>query len=335
MNARRKKSTRSSRALRLLIAVVALIAVIAIVLIVIWVKGLFGEPPTSPRGGGSSTQTTTPPNRPQAQPADCPDVLTLVVPGTWESTATDDPLNPKAKPASLLLRVSQAVQNQFPESRTTVYTVPYIAEFRNPANLGDRQAFYNDSRRQGYQRAAGKIISTHDRCPLTRYVIIGFSQGAVIAGDLASAIGNGRGNILPQSDADLVLGVGLIADGRREDDGQRNIGPNPPGVGAEVALAGMGTLVPGTTMTGARTGGFGDLQSKVVSICAPGDLICDAPTVTNPLGAVSELAKSLNNPVHAMYATPKYWSLQGATATQWMYGWVSGLIKTAPRPAHN
>ena len=36
---------------------------------------------------------------------------------------------------------------------------------------------------------------------------------SVIAGDMASDIGNGRGPV----DADLVVGVTLIADGRRQD----------------------------------------------------------------------------------------------------------------------
>lgn len=314
----------------------ALLAIVAIVLIVVWVQGFFGGTGPPPPGGRPSPPSSSAPSteRPQAQPADCPDVLTLVVPGTWESSAGDDPLAPTANPASLMLRVSKALQKEFPVSRTEVYTVPYIAEFRNPTDPRDHQTAYNDSRTQGYKRAAGKIISTHDKCPLTRYVIMGFSQGAVISGDLASAIGNGRG-VLPHADADLVLGVGLIADGRRQPGEQQDIGPNPPGVGAEIALGGMGTLVPGTTMTGPRNGGFGDLQSKVVSICAPGDLICDAPTVTNPLGAINQLMGALNNPVHAMYATTKYWSDDGASATEWMYGWASRLLDDAPRPAHN
>ena len=52
----------------------------------------------------------------------------------------------------------------------------------------------------------------NNNCPLTSYVLVGFSQGAVIAGDIASDIGNGRGPV----DEDLVLGVTLIADGRRQ-----------------------------------------------------------------------------------------------------------------------
>lgn len=136
--------------------------------------------------------------------------------------------------------------------------MPYIAEFRNPTILNDRQSSYNDSRTQGYKRAAGEIISTHEHCPLTRYVIVGFSQGAVIGGDLASAIGNGRGNVLPQSDADLVLGVGLIADGRRQPGDQRDIRTQPARRRCrDRTRAGMGSLVPGTTMTVTRPAASG------------------------------------------------------------------------------
>ncbi|MFT4125058.1 MAG: cutinase family protein [Gordonia sp. (in: high G+C Gram-positive bacteria)] len=316
------------RNLRWLLAVVAVIAVIAIILVVVLLRQLLT--PSEPPQGGAPGSSSSAPARPSTQPADCPDVLTLVIPGTWESAPGDDPIHPRSNPRSLLLRVSSALQNTYSSDRTTVYTVPYLAQFRNPTNLTDRQADYNTSRTQGYKRAAGKIIATHKHCPITRYVIMGFSQGAVIGGDLASAIGNGRG-VLPAADQDLVLGVGLIADGRRKDDGQRNVGPNPPGVGAEISLSGMGTLVPGMSMTGPRTGGFGTLADRVVSICAPGDLICDAPTVTNPIGAVNQLSRALSNPVHALYATTRYWSIgDGVTSTQWLFGWARGIIADAP-----
>ncbi len=314
---------------RWILLVVALL-IIAIVLIVILIIKNLGPPPITP-------PPTSPPighNRPDSQSASCPDVETVVIPGTWESSATDDPFSPRANPRSLMLRVSSALQNQFPTSRTEVYTVPYMAQFRNPTNLADRQADYNTSRSQGYKRAAGRIISVNERCPLTRFVILGFSQGAVIGGDLASVIGTGRG-VLPEGNEDLVLGVGLIADGRRQSGNQNDVGPNPRGVGAEVALAGIGSLVPGITFNGPRNGQFGSLRDRVQSICAPGDLICDSPTVSNPIRAVSQLAGAINNPVHAMYATPKYWQLDGSTATQWMYGWSNSIIAGAPRPKHS
>ena len=79
---------------------------------------------------------------------------------------------------------------------------------------------------QAYCVKCKAMKDMNNRCPLTSYVLAGFSQGAVIAGDLASDIGNGRGPV----DEDLVLGVTLIADGRRETAVGQDIGPNPPGL---------------------------------------------------------------------------------------------------------
>ena len=104
------------------------------------------------------------------------------------------------------------------------------------------------------------------KCPLTSYVLVGFSQGAVIAGDLASDIGNGRGPV----DQDLVLGVTLIADGRRQTGVGQDVGPNPPGQGAEITLHEMPMLSAlGLAMTGRRPGGFGALNDRTNQICGP------------------------------------------------------------------
>src|SRR6476620_2351598 len=43
--------------------------------------------------------------RPEFQDASCPDVMALIIPGTWESSPTDDPLNPGQFPISLMLNV--------------------------------------------------------------------------------------------------------------------------------------------------------------------------------------------------------------------------------------
>lgn len=309
-----------------------LLALGAIALVIVLVVVLLR--PTPPPPGAPSTPPSTPAERPEAQPADCPDVLVVSIPGTWESRANDDPHRPTANPRSLMLRVTKALSSEFPDSRAEVYTVPYAAQFRNPTVLTDRQQDYNVSRAQGKRRAETKLSQTHERCPLTSYILMGFSQGAVIAGDIAGEIGNGDGPI-PEQDADLVLGVGLIADGRRESGKQNDVGPSPEGIGAEVTLAPFGSLVPGITMSGARPGGFGVLKDRTYSICAAGDLICDAPRVTNPLTAIGQLANAAGNPVHAMYATKRYWSAGGATATQWMYSWASRLIDDAPHPPHS
>ncbi|MEU4417434.1 cutinase family protein [Nocardia salmonicida] len=307
----------------------ALLVLAIIVIVLLWylLAGRLKEPGPTPPG----------PPPPTSQSADCPDVMLLSIPGTWESSSADDPYNPQANPISLMLSVSGPLRAQFPDNRLEVYTVPYVAQFSNPiAFPPDGQASYNNSRTEGTARATDVLAQRHKECPLTNFVIAGFSQGAVIAGDVAAQIGAGNGPI-PEAN---VLGVTVIADGRRTATGPgqpTEIGDPPPqGEGAEVALKGVN--VPGISMTGPRPGGFGTLASKVNSICAPGDMICDAPrqalNPANALGSLAALIRSAGNPVHALYASNPV-DGDGTTATQWTVDWAAGLIENAPHPPHS
>ncbi|WP_084483031.1 cutinase family protein [Nocardia amikacinitolerans] len=306
----------------------AVIALIVVVVILLWflLAGRLRVPEPGPE----------PPKPPVSQPATCPDVQMISVPGTWESNSNDDPHNPAANPLSLMLNISGPIQQQFPDERVDVYTVPYVAQFSNPIAIPpDGQESYNNSRSEGTQRMVDMMTERSRECPLTTYVIAGFSQGAVIAGDVAAQIGAGKGPV----PADRVLGVTLIADGRRTlDTGQGRaipIGTPPPGVGAEVALAGL--KVPGITMTGPRDG-FGALADRTYTICAPGDMICDSPPqALNPVNwipSVLALVRAVGNPVHALY-NGYVVDGNGTTATQWTASWASGLIEGAPRPPHS
>ncbi|HLS75343.1 MAG TPA: cutinase family protein [Nocardia sp.] len=277
-----------------------------------------------------------PPGPPTSQPASCPDVQLISVPGTWESASTDDPRAPSANPASLMLNVTGPLRERFPAERLDVYTVPYVAQFSNPVAIPpDGQQSYNNSRSEGTQRTIDVLAERSRECPLTSYVIAGFSQGAVIAGDVAERIGAGEGPV----PAERVLGVALLADGRRtgvSGPGQAiEVGPSAPGEGAEVALNGL--KVPGITMTGARSG-FGELAGRTYSICAPGDMICDSPRqALNPVNwvpSVLSLVRAAGNPVHALYNTHVV-DDNGTTATQWTVGWASELIDGAPHPPHS
>lgn len=317
---------------RLVLAGLVLAAII-IALIALAV-GLFRTktPSPPPPGGGTAAPE---PTEPQAQPASCPDVQVISVPGTWESSPNDDPHNPTANPAALLLNVTGPLQEQFSASRADVMTVPYVAQFSRP--MAPPEATYDDSRRQGTEIAETMIRDRAAECPLTDFVLMGFSQGAVIAGDIASSIGNGDANA-PIS-ADRVLGVGLVADGRRNTTAPAagaNLGV-PGGKGAEVMLYGLPTsaIMPGTTMTGPRPGGFGALDDRTVQICAPGDLICDAPAevLTNLLGTLGQLATAASAPIHAIYNSNPI--IDGTTATSYLTGWAAGLIENAPTPPHN
>ncbi len=272
--------------------------------------------------------------RPEFQDASCADVQLISIPGTWESSLQLDPFNPVQFPAALLLNVTNPLRQQFSPQRLEVFTVPYTAQFHNPLS-SDGQMSYNDSRAEGTRAAVQAMTDMNNRCPLTSYVLIGFSQGAVIAGDIASDVGNGRGPV----DQDLVLGVMLIADGRRQADVGQETGPNAEGQGAEITLHEVPTLSAlGLTMSGPRPGGFGMLNDRTYEICARGDLICAAP---ESAFNIAELPKTLEvlsggagQPVHAMYATPDFWNLDGVPATQWTLNWARGLIDNAPQPKH-
>jgi Cutinase len=333
-NARRERHRLLAWAAALSMALVVGMVIFALVVLL---RGPESPPTAVPPGvvPPSSTTSALPHKpRPGSQDASCPDVLLINIPGTWESASGDNPVNPMQFPNALLHNVTATLGQQFPSSRLQTYTTPYTAQFHNPLT-NDTQMSYNDSRAEGTRATVQEMTDMNTKCPLTSYVLIGFSQGAVIAGDIASDVGNGRGPV----DDDLVLGVTMIADGRRQQDVGNEIGPNPPGEGAEITLHEVPILAGlGLTMTGARPDGFGTLNGKSNEICAPGDLICAAPaeafSVTNLSNTLNTLAGNAGQPVHAMYATPQFWNVDGAPATDWTLNWAHGVIDSAPHPKH-
>jgi phospholipase A/thioesterase len=336
-----KKATTARRKRHRLLAWIAagtMAAVVGLVVfaVVVMLRNRETPPTAVPPGVVPPTSGPSHPHkpRPASQDASCPDVLLIDVPGTWESSLQDSPLNPMQFPNALLHNVTATIGQQFGSSRLQTFTTPYTAQFHNPLSA-DQQMSYNDSRAEGTRATVQEMTDMNNKCPLTSYVLMGFSQGAVIAGDIASDIGNGRGPV----DDDLVLGVTLIADGRREQGVGKEIGPDPPGEGAEITLHEVPILSGmGLTMSGARPGGFGALDGKTNEICAPGDLICAAPaeafSVANLSNTLSTLAGNGGQPIHAMYATAQFWNLDGTPATDWALNWAHGLIDNAPRPKH-
>lgn len=260
-----------------------------------------------------------------AEPDWCPEVEVISAPGTWESSKDDDPFAPKANPYSFMLSITNPLQQQYDINHVRVWTLPYTAQFKNIQTAhGRAEMSYDDSRNEGTGRLNAELRFIHETCPSTDFVLAGFSQGAVIVGDIASDIGNERGVIPPEK----VRGAVMIADGRRENGVGINPGNPVGGIGAEIALQPLNrvvqTVVPGATMRGARDGGFGALNDRAVEICAPDDSVCDAPQdVGDALGRARELVAA--NGVHAMYATnPNV--IPGTTASEWSVEWIRGTI---------
>src|ERR1700749_2742050 len=176
------KSTRRKR--RRTLAWIAALSVAGVVLLVIaaavlLLRGRESPPSAVPPGVLPPSSTTSHPHkpRPASQDASCPDVQVVNVPGTWESAPQDDPLNPMQFPNALLHKVTAQISQQFPASRVQTYTTPYTAQFHNPLS-GDTQMSYNESRAEGTRATVQAMTDITNKCPLTSYVLMGFSKGA-------------------------------------------------------------------------------------------------------------------------------------------------------------
>src|ERR1700678_2297636 len=95
------------------IAACTMAAVVALVIVgvVIMLRSTETPPSAVPPGVLPPASTTTHPHkpRPASQDASCPDVQLIAVPGTWESSLQDNPLNPIQFPKALLLNVTRPI----------------------------------------------------------------------------------------------------------------------------------------------------------------------------------------------------------------------------------
>ncbi|MQY05253.1 cutinase family protein [Actinomadura macrotermitis] len=188
--------------------------------------------------------------RPVALNTECTPVKLMVVPGTWETTPGADPSDP---PGPQMLRgITDRLQSRF-GSKVSSYWVPYTAR------AFDQGVAYNDSKQSGLNATRSAMAEIAKSCPGTRFVGLGYSQGADIAGDVAAAIGNGQGPVPASS----YIAGGLVSDPGKGTDGEVNLGKQVPG------SRGMDV--------GGRPKGFGALSGRVANVCLPGDLYCALP----------------------------------------------------------
>ena len=182
----------------------------------------------------------------------CGATFNLFIPGTWETNESADP----DVPVGMLKPVADALKSAH-GSDAEVYTLPYMAR------AFDNGHTYADSKADALAKSRQVLSEVEKSCPKTKFTIIGYSQGADAAGDLASEIGNGKGPV----DAGRVLAVGLLAD---------------PGAGTKGAAT-VGPRTSGHGIADPRPQGMGSLSGRVASICDPGDLYCSIEKGSSPL----------------------------------------------------
>ncbi|MET3959819.1 hypothetical protein ABIE52_006754 [Rhodococcus sp. OAS809] len=176
--------------------------------------------------------------------AGCTEFMAYLVPGTTETSAEADP----SKPAGMLSKVGKQLEQEFGKKITVVY-VPYSA------SAFDKGLTYEASERSGVAATAALMA----KCPDSKIVLSGYSQGAQVAGDVAWHIGHGNGPV----PAAAVRGVALLADPLR---GTEKL------VGAKLSGAGV---------AGERKGGYGSLEGRIKWVCDEDDMYCNTSS-SNP-----------------------------------------------------
>ena len=134
-----------------------LVALTVLVLITLGVVRWLVQPP--------QPEPPTPEPPTATQPEWCPDVEVIAAPGTWESSATDDPVHPAANPTSFMLTLTQPLQERFSPDDVQVWTVPYTAQFRNIHAM--HELSYDQSRNEGSAKAEEEMRATNDTASTT------------------------------------------------------------------------------------------------------------------------------------------------------------------------
>ncbi|NEW42998.1 cutinase family protein [Nocardia cyriacigeorgica] len=174
--------------------------------------------------------------------------------------------------------------------------VPYESGFGGATGGG--VAPYSESVTGGLSRLRTMAKSVAQRCPDTRFGIVGYSQGAHVASMFAQEVGQGSG-VLP---AERVAAVALFADPTRNPGAP--LFPGAPGKATPDAAPGTEgselaeiVALPQVPASGGGIGperdkaeNFGALTGRVASFCAAGDLACDAPEGAPILKAVANIA---------------------------------------------
>ncbi|UTT46801.1 cutinase family protein [Rhodococcus gordoniae] len=191
-----------------------------------------------------------------ADPArNCPERYVLAVDGTrgFETLDSIDPESPLA-----------AISARYEVPGTVVEHIRYPAVVVPMPGTGSSDDFdgidddgavaYDRSKQIGHQRLRQTITVRHSTCPDSDLLILGYSQGASIAGDVLAEIA-ADGSVPPERIS------GILYSDPRDNRGVETLFPGP--------------VVPGVTLGGARSD-FGEI--RVERVCIEGDAICDGRT---------------------------------------------------------
>lgn len=217
---------------------------------------------------------------------------------SWHPSARESLFDDTSSPADDL-------QTRFGARTVSTFQVKYPASlgrfsvFGTSGNVpeGTEAATYGESVRYGRDVATLEMETVARHCPGTRFILIGYSQGAHLVGDAAAEVAAGR---VRGVGADDIAAVLLFADPARAPLGDpapqqpsRLYAEPPAGVrgrNGETVQTGGTMLNPAFEgLAGTRTTPFTGLEGKVLSLCNGADMAC-ATDPTSPLRTLADVA---------------------------------------------
>ncbi|MEU4315392.1 cutinase family protein [Nocardia sp. NPDC024068] len=223
----------------------------------------------------------------------CPALYALGIQGTGESSPDAAPTTDTGMLSTVFRPLLAAAPEQGLVDRAYV---PYESSFGGVD--GGSATPYSDSVTGGLMRLRSMAGSVAERCPETRFAVVGYSQGAHVASVFAQEVGQGQGALPPEK----IAAVALIGDPTRNPGaplfpgapGKANPDPAPGTEGtliAEIAALPQSPAAGGGIAPNRDSAeNFGALTGRVASFCAAGDLACDAPEGAPILKAVAGVA---------------------------------------------
>lgn len=140
-------------------------------------------------------QSSTPePDNEESTNPECAPIVLVAVPGTFETNRDHDPNEPVGTLSELTEPARAAMGGQLSET--------YI---NYAADAGVSGTAYAKSIQNGATKTLKTIEDVQNRCDGSRVFLTGFSQGADVAGDVATMIGQKQTNIRPETMAGVVL----------------------------------------------------------------------------------------------------------------------------------
>lgn len=222
---------------------------------------------------------------PTALAQSCSTIHMVNADGTGSSNINNNPTDDGIfSPTLESIRYARENTKDIPNLSIDYWNIPYDSSAGAAFSIGSpvqAPVPYGLSRIKGAQIGLDHIKEYHAQCPSSKIGVIGYSQGASVAGDIAALLANGAVDGFTKDD---FFGAILIADPGRSGKSEKYSGPQNATT-AYIPLpknvtyqrnGEYSTATDSKTIgwTGQRSLGFKDFSGRVISVCRDEDVAC-------------------------------------------------------------